>query len=100
MRLHSSRILSYGLCLLPALFGISSARADYQGTVLSQSPAGYWRLNETAAPPPPNAPNLGSLGASGNGSVAAGVLRGEPGALASNDTAYRFTNPGWSITYF
>jgi hypothetical protein len=86
--------------LLPALCGILSARADYQGTVLSQSPAGYWRLNETTAPPAPLATNLGSLGAVGYGKVAPGVVRGEPGALASSDTSYRFSNPGWVVGFF
>jgi hypothetical protein len=44
------------------------ARADYQATVLSQGPVGYWRLNETNQPPP-NAltANLGSLGGSADG---------------------------------
>ncbi len=44
------------------------ALADYQSTVLSQGPIGYWRLNETTQPPPNGTtPNLGSLGASANG---------------------------------
>jgi len=81
---------------------VLSARADYPSTVTSQGPAGYWRLNETAQPPvlPINATNRGSLGATGDGSILSGAIRGQPGSLTgSSDTSYRFSNPGWVVTY-
>ncbi len=78
-----------------------SARADYQSTVLSQNPVGYWRLNETSPPPPQPilATNVGSLGASLNAPLLNGVVRGQPGALTGTaDTSERFSNPNWDIT--
>jgi hypothetical protein len=86
-----------------------SARADYPSTVVSQGPAGYWRLNDTAQPPvlPIDATNRGSLGSAGNGSLLAGTsdgllpIRGQPGALTgSADTSYLFSNPSWSVGDF
>jgi hypothetical protein len=79
------------------LLGVSAtlpARADYPTTVLSQGPAAYWRLNETASTQPPitTAANLGSLGSGENGTYngAQGFFRGAPGALLSSDTAAFF----------
>src|SRR5437660_11899704 len=70
---------------------LHQARADYQSAVLSQSPVGYWRLNDSvAAPPNVLATNLGSLGAVGNGTFESDLLAGAPGALpaqASTNTA-------------
>jgi hypothetical protein len=86
-----------------------SARADYPSTVVSQGPAGYWRLNDTVQPPvlPIDATNRGSLGSAGNGSLLAGTsdallpIRGQPGALTgSADTSYLFSNPSWSVGDF
>lgn len=91
-------------CTLPV------AGADYPSTVLSQSPVGYWRLNETIAPSPiPAAPNLGSVGAAGDGAYLGGILRGLPGALPgdasdkaiqNSDTAARVQipyRPEWNV---
>jgi hypothetical protein len=71
------------------------ALTDYQSTVVSQGPVGYWRLNETTQPgtnAPTTAANVGSLGATGNGTYEGpqGLLRGFPGALANSDTAVHF----------
>src|SRR5439155_2829112 len=72
-----------------------AARADFPTTVLSQGPVGYWRLNETAQPPPPRpAANVGSLGTTGDGQYLFGPRPGEPGALTgSSATSVRFFNP-------
>lgn len=82
-----------GAVLLAAAAALP-ARADYQSTVLSQGPVGYWRLNETTQPPigPLSATNIGSVGAVGNGSLI-GVARGKPSALAS-DPDYSMGFPG------
>jgi hypothetical protein len=63
------------------------ALADYKGTVLSQGPVGYWRLNETTAPTPPPiiANNLGSVGGAGNGIYTNTCFPGAlPGAIAAD----------------
>ncbi len=50
--------------MMLALLAALPARADYQSTVLAQSPAGYWRLSETTTPVVNSTtPNLGSLAA-------------------------------------
>ena len=81
-----------GTALLAAAAALS-ARADYQSTVLSQGPVGYWRLNETTQPGAPvtTAANQGSLGAGENGTYegSQGFFRGFTGAL-STDTAIHF----------
>src|SRR3954471_21466177 len=76
---------------LLALCSILPAWADYQSTVLSQGPSGYWRLNETT--PVANlstvATNLGSLGAGGNGTYNGDLAgRGTTGAVAGNTAAH------------
>jgi Concanavalin A-like lectin/glucanases superfamily len=71
----------------------SSARADYPSTVLSDAPAGYWRLGEmpVTLADPYQVTNSGSLGAAANGVFAGYVGRQETGALAgSDDKAMRF----------
>jgi len=71
----------------------SSALADYPSTVLSDAPAGYWRLGEmpVTLADPYRVTNSGSLGAAANGVFAGYVGRQEAGALAgSDDTAMRF----------
>jgi hypothetical protein len=63
----------------------NSARADYQSTVVSQGPVGYWRLNETLQPPPGvAATNLGSLGTSANGSYDNFPTRGLTGPFTGS----------------
>ncbi|MDB6112783.1 MAG: Laminin sub domain 2, partial [Pedosphaera sp.] len=93
MKLNSSRLrihLARGMLL--ASLGTLSVHADYQSTVLSQGPAGYWRLNETAPAQAPitNAVNLGSLGTAGTYEGSQGFFRGFPGALANSGTAVHF----------
>lgn len=73
------------LVILSLLLGGETVRADYQSTLVSQRPVGYWRLNETTQPPPLLilATNLGTVGTAGNGTYY-GVHRGVlPGALAN-----------------
>lgn len=61
------RVRLFGAALV-ALTAALPLRADYQSTVLSQGPVGYWRLNETTQPPAnASAANLGSLGAGAAG---------------------------------
>lgn len=69
------------LCSLAAVLLISHSRADFQSTVLSQSPVGYWPLNEVAVVPEVFATNTGTLGAVGNGTFENDILAGLPGAL-------------------
>lgn len=61
------------------------ARADYESTVLSQDPLGYWRLNETTVPvPAAPAANLGSLGTTAAGTYNNYPTRGLPGPFAGS----------------
>lgn len=77
------------------------ARAGLPETVLSQGPAGYWRLNEATQPPPPQpAANAGSLGTAGNGNYLNGPKKGEPGAFPLlSATSVRFFNPTHEVGY-
>jgi hypothetical protein len=71
-----------GTALL-AIGTVLPAWADYESTVLSQGPVGYWRLNETTQPQPvAPAANLGSLGASASGAYNSYPERGVPGPFA------------------
>jgi hypothetical protein len=78
------------------------AWADYQSTVLSQGPVGYYRLNETTQPQPPitTAVNSGSLGVNANGTYegSQGFFRGFPGALANSDTAVHFDGSSQDVS--
>src|SRR5262245_27509686 len=59
--------------------------ADYQSTILSQDPVGYWRLNETTVPSPiAGAANLGTLGAAALGTYDNFPTRGLPGPFAGS----------------
>jgi hypothetical protein len=72
------------------LLGLT-ARADYSATVLSFSPAAYWRLDETNAPPAAVATNLGTLATTATGSYLGGAAHPVAGALAgSSNTAASF----------
>src|SRR5215470_739069 len=63
----------------------NAARADYQSTVVSQGPVGYWRLNETIQPfPGIVATNIGSLGSSENGAYIGFPKRGQTGPFAGS----------------
>src|SRR6185369_17179924 len=71
--------------ILTVAGGALSARADYQSTVLSFNPVGYWRLSESAPAPPANvATNAGSLGIIGTGYVTADLTNGEPGIVGNS----------------
>ena len=59
------------------------AYADYSNTVMSLSPLGYWRLNETIAAPADTATNSGSLGLGANGYYVSGAVHPVTGALAN-----------------
>lgn len=99
-----NRLLGAALLALTATL---SVRADYQSTVLSQGPVGYWRLNETATPPyNAFATNYGSLGAAANGPYVgspthelAGPFTGSSalGVAGANTSAaaYQYVNNAW-----
>src|SRR5216117_668498 len=84
---YSSGVRTPVIALICSVAGFLSAnlhqaRADYQSAVLSNSPVGYWRLNDAvAAPANVMATNIGSLGAIGNGTFENDLLAGLPGAL-------------------
>src|SRR5258708_3405684 len=73
------------VAMLALVVATLPAKADYQGTVLSQGPVGYWRLNETVQPPvgPIFATNIGSVGAAANGTYINAVRGVKPGAIVS-----------------
>jgi hypothetical protein len=94
--IHSRLRVPLGGAIVLAFFAALPARADYQSTVLGQSPAGYWRLNETTQPPTPpiNATNAGSVGSPAGDGVYYNEVRGvTPGAIVSEPTsaAVQFT---------
>jgi Concanavalin A-like lectin/glucanases superfamily/Subtilase family len=71
--------------------------SGYADTVRSFNPVGYWALNETNQPPPPDsAIDQGAIGSAGDGFAIDGVSEGEPGVVG---TAFRFFNPGPSPLY-
>jgi hypothetical protein len=80
-----TRALLAGAALV-ALVATPLARAqDYQSTVLSQGPVGYWRLNETVQPQPgTTANNAGSLGSAANGTYNAFPTTGMSGPFAGS----------------
>ena len=82
------------LSLVLAVFVSRQMLASYKDEVLSDSPIGYWRLDQPPGPPPPplaTAMNLGSVGVTGNGSYDYFVRGQQPGALiGSTDTAAGF----------
>lgn len=103
MKLANPKLSScaVGAALL-ALCAAFPALADYQSTIASQTPVGYWRLGETTAPQPPAlATNLGTLGAPGNGSYTAYPTKGVPGALGGVDKGVAFNGLSqWAQTPF
>ncbi len=77
-------LLELALCGVLGLLTSNAPRAyaDYQSHVLSQSPVGYWRLNDAvAASPEVLATNLGTIGAEGHGTFENDLLAGVAGAL-------------------
>ena len=68
-----------GSATLLALSTVIAVGADYQSTVLSQSPVGYYRLNETVQPVSnvgAYATNLGSLGSAADGTFVSSPVLG------------------------
>src|SRR5215467_12390916 len=95
-----TRVLPY---LIPAaalaLFCASAQASDYPTTVLSHSPLGYWRLNETASSPAINkVANSGSV-FNADGYVVLDVATGETGANAIAGNAIRLVNIGGTVGY-
>ena len=90
-----------GGAMMLALFATLPARADYQSTVLSQNPDGYWRLNETTPPPPNNyAANQGSLGSSAQGTYENSPIRGLTGPFSGSlavgfDGSSQYVDTSW-----
>ena len=85
--IHSGLRVPLGGAIALALFAALQTRAqyDYPSTVLSQNPAGYWRLNETTQPAVvTNTANKGSLGASANGAYNNDPTRALPGPFAGS----------------
>lgn len=83
-----STLTRLGFALLAAAGTVANAQTDYPSTVLSQSPAGYWRLNETALPVfHANAANSGSLGSSANAYYIGSPTRGLSGPFAGTTSA-------------
>ena len=75
-----------------ALVSSSPVRADYSSTVLSDAPAGYWRLADLPVTLGDiQVTNIGSLGEAANGVYGGYVGRQEEGALSGSDNkANRF----------
>jgi hypothetical protein len=66
--------------------GLVSAQADFAAKVLSNTPVGYWRLNDKAQTPAPDfAVNLGSLGAAANTFYLGNAAHPVPSLLAVSD---------------
>ena len=89
---HHGKVGAYVAGTLLAFSASLSARADYQSTVLSQAPVGYWRLNETIAPQ--LATNLGTVGPAGNGEFINSFPGALPGAIAADTTDGSLRLPG------
>ncbi len=76
---------------LLSLVAVTSVRADYQSTVLADSPPGYWRLDAIPSTIVSYAVNLGVAGAEVDGVIGNYVREGLPGALAGDaDPAMQF----------
>jgi hypothetical protein len=98
MKKKHQRLLGPIAGLTLALLTGASAYADYQSTVLSQGPVGYWRLNETTQPPTPpiNATNIGTVGSPAGDGIYYNAIRGvTPGAIVSQPAngAVKFVDP-------
>jgi Concanavalin A-like lectin/glucanases superfamily/Immunoglobulin I-set domain len=85
MKIRHQKLLGLLACAIVASAVQVAVSADYQSTVLSQGPVGYWRLNETIQPQSGIvAVNSGSLGSSENGAYIAFPTRGLPGPFAGS----------------
>jgi hypothetical protein len=91
--------------LLGASATLPAHAADYPSTVLSQGPVGYWRLNETTAPPPTGgATNIGTLGNSATAIYSNTPTRGLTGPFAGSvsvglDGISQSINTPWQAAY-
>jgi Concanavalin A-like lectin/glucanases superfamily/Immunoglobulin domain len=85
MKPNHTTIVPFACVLLLVLSAARQVRADYQSTVLSQGPAGYWRLNEIVQPPFNSiATNQGSMLASANGNYIGSPVHQLPGPFAGS----------------
>ena len=86
---------------LPFCVGGDVASADYASEILSENPISYYRFNDSVASgiDPTPAVNLGSLGASGNGTFNGVSTRGLAGAIAG-DNCLTFSNPATASTAY
>src|SRR6187399_840939 len=78
-------LVRLGSVPLLALSAMTAAGVDYQSTVLSQGPVGYYRLNETVQPPSSvglYATNAGSLGNTADGTYVSSPVTGLPGPFS------------------
>ena len=74
-----------GGAIILAMSAALPTRADYQSTVLSQGPAGYWRLNETTQPAVvTTTANKGSLGSAADGTYVGDPTRALPGPFTGS----------------
>jgi hypothetical protein len=90
-RAHSpSRFIAAALLTLCCIVTVRADFTNYQNTVLSQGPVGYWRLNDNTPVPDPNtlgftATNRGSLGTAADGTYGGDLAgRAAVGAIAGN----------------
>ena len=70
------------LGLLAVVLTSASAAADYKSQILSDNPAGYWRLD--FAPPLAAITNSGSTAPGDSGVPATSLLLGQPGAIVGD----------------
>lgn len=85
--LHKTIVRVGGVMLLALAAAIPARAVDYQSTILSQSPLGYYRLNETVQPVSnvgTYATNLGSLGAAADGAFVSSPVLGFPGPFSGS----------------
>jgi hypothetical protein len=76
----------------------TNAAANYSATVQADNPVAYWKLNETSFPAQPAAVNLGTAGASLNGTYCFASTPGLPGGLPPNYGGMTATNKGVYLT--
>ena len=88
-----------GAALFAATAVLTARATDYPTTLLSHSPVGYWRFNDSVTSPPlaivTNAGTLGSIATGyvvNNGSTT--PILGSPGLIG---TSARFNNPGNTV---
>ena len=77
------------------------AQADYESEILSESPIGYYRFNDSVATDDLDvAPNLGSLGVAAKGLYSTSIVHAVPGALAAaSNTAGKVINNGMTVPF-